>query len=210
MIFPVRYLIAVLAISGIMVSYICRYNISVAIVAMVKKQDAIFNATLNSSVVVEPLYGHSGGEFEWNEATQGIVLGAYYYGYTIFQIFGGRMTEIFGAKWVFAISMFISGFVNIISPIAAHHSSIMFIACRAILGASQSAVFPAAYGLFCKWMHENERGAFLAMLNVGGSVGIILSSLMSGYLCKGDFLNGWPAVFYVSGSLNYRMHLKMH
>ncbi|RWS00598.1 membrane transporter-like protein [Dinothrombium tinctorium] len=168
---------------------------------MVKKPHAIYNITKKGTTTIHktPSYGHHGGEFEWNEATQGVVLGAFYYGYMIFQIFGGRFTELFGAKWILGAAMFVSCFVNLIGPIAARKSVTLFITSRAILGVAQSVIFPSSYGLFCKWIPETERGTFLAMLNVGGSIGIILSSSISGFLCSTDFLDGWPAVFYVTG-----------
>jgi MFS family permease len=39
------------------------------------------------------------GEFDWDPETQGIILGAFYYGYAMSQPFGGVLAERYGGKW---------------------------------------------------------------------------------------------------------------
>ena len=45
------------------------------------------------------------GEFIWDSVVQSQIIGSFYYGYIVTQIPGGRLSELFGAKKVLAISM---------------------------------------------------------------------------------------------------------
>ena len=51
------------------------------------------------------------------------------------------------------------------------------------------------------WVPHNERSTALALLNVGGSIGAVLTMPLSGYLSEHGFAGGWPSVFYVFGGL---------
>lgn len=42
----------------------------------------------------------------------------------------------------------------------------------------------------------------LSFTSIGGLVGSIVVSTLSGYLCKHNFAGGWPGVFYVTGAIN--------
>merc|ERR1712158_70908 len=56
------------------------------------------------------------GRFDWDNITQGHLLGAIYYGYIIGNLFGGFCVDIFGAKLIMSICMLISGIIQMISP----------------------------------------------------------------------------------------------
>lgn len=40
------------------------------------------------------------GPFVWNEPLQGLILSAYFWGYMVSLLPGGRMAELLSAKWV--------------------------------------------------------------------------------------------------------------
>lgn len=77
------------------------------------------------------------GEFVWSPNLQGVILGAFYYGYCITQIPGGRMSEIYSAKWVYGIGTFITALLTLVTPLAArwHYGVLIFI--RALEGLAQ-------------------------------------------------------------------------
>lgn len=115
-----------------------RVNLSVAIVAMVNNT-AIPKANISVSDVC-PVTNSSNdvipkdGEFVWDEATQGIVLGSFFYGYVLTQVPGGRLAEVFGGKKVFGVGVLMTAIFTFLSPIAAYINFDLFIAVRILEG----------------------------------------------------------------------------
>lgn len=68
---------------------------------------------------------------------------------------------------------------------------------RFVMGLCQSAFFPAAYVLFCRWLPERERSVLLPIMFIGSNMGSISTYIMSSYLISSA--QGWPSVFYLSG-----------
>ncbi|KAF8787045.1 Sialin like protein [Argiope bruennichi] len=151
----VRYLFALNGMLGFLIVYALRVNISVAIVAMVN-QTAIAASSANNlsskecpSPTASNDFSNSShnsdikdGEFIWSSQMQGIVLGAFYYGYVISQIPGGRLAELFSAKWVFGLSTLITSFLTLLTPWAAWKGVGFLIGIRAIEGFAQGVTFP--------------------------------------------------------------------
>lgn len=75
--------------------------------------------------------------FEWDERTQGHILGAYYYGYILTNILGGRLAERVGSRLVVLLGMLLSSVLSLVSPLAAHLSTGVFIGVRLVQGVAQ-------------------------------------------------------------------------
>ncbi|XP_050732817.1 sialin-like isoform X5 [Eriocheir sinensis] len=92
-------------------------------------------------VLMVVLTGHSTVyimiRFEWDEKAQGHVLGAFYYGYFLTNILGGRLAERVGSKPVILVGMLLSSLLSLVSPLAAHLSTGMFIGVRLVQGFAQ-------------------------------------------------------------------------
>lgn len=69
------------------------------------------------------------GEFDWDTYTQGIILGAFFYGYVITQLPGGRIAEVLGAKWMFGLGVFLTAVLTLAIPVAsrAHYGGLIAI-----------------------------------------------------------------------------------
>ncbi|OTF76661.1 hypothetical protein BLA29_012537, partial [Euroglyphus maynei] len=135
--------------------------------------------------------------FDWNQKTQGIILGAFFYGYFALQIVGGRLAELFGPRILCSLGLFISGIINILTPLLSNHYGLL-ITSRVILGAFQASVFPSCYALTARWIPDHERSTINSMAYIGGNFGSIIASILAGYLSRHGFAGGWPSVFYVS------------
>ena len=61
----------------------------------------------------------SSGGFDWDAKEQGMVLGAFYYGYIFTMLPGGYLAERYGAKWVIFMTVSLASVCSILSPIAA-------------------------------------------------------------------------------------------
>ncbi len=79
---------------SVFICYIDRVNISVAIIPMAK-------------------------EFGWSMQTQGIVLSAFFAGYLLLQIVGGRLADRFGGKMVLAVGVLAWSLFTLLTPPAA-------------------------------------------------------------------------------------------
>lgn len=121
--------------------YSLRVNLSVAIVAMAKRDNtsdipvnnecpASNHSTFNSSA---NLYEET-GEFDWDEKTKGVILGAFFYGYILTQIAGGRFAELFGGKWLLGGGVFCTSIFTFLLPFAARWNFSALIATRVIAG----------------------------------------------------------------------------
>jgi MFS family permease len=74
------------------------------------------------------------GPFNWDETTQGYVLGSFFYGYVVTQIPGGRLAELFGGKWIFGAGILVTSVFTLLTPLAANLSFYALIAVRVIEG----------------------------------------------------------------------------
>ena len=99
-----------MAFFGFFSSYLLRQGLSVAIVAMVN-QTAVANEQIVVTNVTEeqcprdPELQYEDGEFTWNRNQQGIVLAAFYYGYTFTQVY---IRNISGSRSPYTASSFLN------------------------------------------------------------------------------------------------------
>jgi MFS family permease len=65
---------------------------------------------------------------------QGVVLGAYFYGYIVTSLIAGQLTDWIGARWLIGTAILISGVLNLIIPVCAQWSVYAVIAVRILCG----------------------------------------------------------------------------
>jgi MFS transporter, ACS family, solute carrier family 17 (sodium-dependent inorganic phosphate cotransporter), other len=101
-------------------AYTMRICLNVAITEMVVKYP-VQNTTLSSdqfcSVDGDSEGSLGGGEFEWSEQLQGVILGAFFYGYVITHIPGGILSEKFGGKYTLGLGILSTAIFTIITPV---------------------------------------------------------------------------------------------
>lgn len=154
----------------------------------------IFLTTKNSFKI--PLISQE--KFHWDQTEQGHILGAFFYGYILFQIPGARMAESVGAKWIIMAASAGSAVISLAFPLSTQLNSIyLLMVLRFVMGLCQSAFFPAAYVIFCRWLPERERSVLLPIMFIGSNMGSISTYILSSYLISSAY--GWPSVFYLSG-----------
>ncbi|EDV47235.1 putative inorganic phosphate cotransporter isoform X1 [Drosophila erecta] len=206
-----RHIFGLMGFLGFAVVYAMRVNLSVAIVAMVN-QTAIPHS--NSSVIDTdtcplPVPHHNGsdpnpqkeGEFVWDEATQGLVLGSFFYGYVLTQVPGGRMAELYGGKKIYGYGVLITAIFTLITPLAAHWDLPLLVLVRILEGMGEGVTYPAMHAMLAQWIPPLERNKFAAIVYAGSNIGTVISMPLAGWLCSLDFLGGWPSAFYIFGLL---------
>lgn len=155
----VRHIMAMLALSSIVLANLNRQAFNQALVSMIKPisenpaqlTDAggfqngteqslgttvlpdpnQLDTTIEPARMAEPDFDD---RFEWTGAQIGTLQAAFSYGYAPFMIAGGRMSELYGAKWVVFASGFGSALCCILSPFLADSNYILLVASRVIMG----------------------------------------------------------------------------
>lgn len=137
----------------------------------------------------------------WDEATQGIVLGSFFYGYVLTQIPGGRMAEILGGKYIYGFGVLITAIFTLLTPIAAYWSFPALVLVRILEGMGEGVTFPAMHAMLARWVPPLERSKYGAFIYAGVNFGTVISLPLSGWLCSLDYMGGWPLAFYIFGVL---------
>lgn len=134
--------------------------------------------------------------FMWTMQQQNTLLGGFYYSYSFLMVLGGRMAEIYGAKYVILLSVAGSALINLATPWMARTNFTLLVISRVLMGAIQSGVFPGVYALIAKWLNMSETSIFAPLIKMSLRLGMVLGSMMPGLVA------GWPNVFYVTGTLS--------
>ncbi|GIY03566.1 hypothetical protein CEXT_105031 [Caerostris extrusa] len=130
---------------------------------------------------------------------QGVILGSFYYGYSISQIPGARLAEIYSGKWIFGFGIFISALLTFLIPEAAKFHTTALIVVRALQGLAQGVTFPALYNLLGRWTLEEEKTLIESFVVNGINVGTVIGLPLAAKLTNSSWFGGWPAAFYVIG-----------
>lgn len=199
-----RYVLIILGFFGLANVYGMRVNLNVALVAMVN-HTAVQENTVPSDCPLPSAGGNEtsavlkDGPFAWDPVAQGVVLGAFFYGYIVTPIPGGRMAERFGAKWLFGLGTLFTGLLSLAIPSAAYAGQGYLVAVRVLQGIGEGVTYPAIEAQVAHWIPVNQRATAVSLIHTGGFFGVAVGMYISGLLSSTDFLGGWPSVFYVFG-----------
>lgn len=208
-----RRVLIFLACIGAVCVYAMRVNMNVVIVSMVNHA-AVKVETRESNCKVPTASRDDGisasnstalkdGPFSWSPKTQGVILGAFFWGYIITPIPGGFIAEKFGGKWLFGFGVLFTGVLGMLIPfVTTTYGHLGLIGIRALQGFFEGVTYPALEALLAFWIPENERCFAITCVHQGGFMGVVIGMLVSGKLAASEFLGGWPAVFYVFGALS--------
>lgn len=170
---PERYKLVALSVLAAFICYIDRVNISVAVIAMQE-------------------------QYAWTETQKGLVLSSFFVGYMLFMAPAGWLANRYGGKTVLGLAVFWWSLWTVLTPPAAEMSFGALIAARILMGLGESAMFPAVYNLYGRWVPVAERSRAVALLIGGIPLGTMFAVLTTGWIVE---RHGWPMVFYVFGGL---------
>ena len=86
-------------------------------------------------------YLYQDGEFDWNEKTQSVILGSFFWGYIITNLIGGRIAELVGGKKVYGFGILLTSVLTFLTPMAARSSLPLFLALRVAIGFGEVCYF---------------------------------------------------------------------
>ncbi|KAK9502974.1 hypothetical protein O3M35_011645 [Rhynocoris fuscipes] len=185
--------------------YIQRFCLSLAITEMVathklhpSKIDP-YACPLDTVITTNGTVHKFGGEFAWDESTQGLILSAFFWGYVVMQLPGGLLAEKFGGKYTLEAGMLTSTICTLLTPFVARAGgAIGLTILRFVLGLGQGPLYPSLNVLMAHWAPPLERGRMGALIFAGAMIGNVISMALSGFLI---YHGGWTTVFYVFGFL---------
>ncbi|XP_062616836.1 sialin-like [Saccostrea cucullata] len=211
---------------GFFFLYAQRVNLSIAIVCMVRAELAAANTIYQSNITnisiydiltenvtkssliegppsvarkcpVPPASKTEEGEFTWDKALQGGILGAFFWGYTVMQIPSGVLSERFGSRRIIFAGMTLVSVLTLLTPVLARGSPYLLIITRALIGIGEATMYPGAQVFWAKWSPPHERSRLVAFAFGGTQLGNALAFPISSLLCE---YGGWPSIFYFLGS----------
>ncbi|XP_030644777.1 sialin [Chanos chanos] len=202
----VRYNLATLMFLGFAVVYGLRVNLSVAMVAMVNGTSV--KPISNSSVGTEcPVHAHNfdnssqeqddgNPQYDWSPQTQGMLLGAFFFGYLFTQVPGGYLSGHFGGRIFLGGGVLGTAVLTLLTPLAAQLGAKWLFALRALEGFGEGVTFPAMAAMWGRWAPPLERARLMTFSGAGGNFGAFVAFPLTGFICHSW---GWPAVFYCCG-----------
>ncbi|XP_049826833.1 sialin isoform X2 [Aethina tumida] len=192
--------------------YMIRVNMSILIIAMVEpgktSESKIFvpecarisNIT-NESIMISPVpdkftsLPNYGPRYEWNKKLQGLILGSYFWGFTITGIPGGALAEKFGPSKIIMISFLVAGGLTLLGPLTASWHPMALIVSRFLIGLFGGVVYPCLHNLVAKWVPAQEKGKFMGAL-LGGAMGTVATWPYLGAVIE---RYGWNWGFFSNG-----------
>jgi ACS family D-galactonate transporter-like MFS transporter len=164
-----RWMVVSLLVSGVVVNYIDRGNLSVAAVD-----------------VMQELGVNSGG--------MGVLLSSFFWTYAIFQIPCGYLLDRFGLRNTYAIAFLLWSLASASIGLAQSFEQILTL--RLILGAGEAIVTPASLAYIRQNFSDRERGLPTAVFVGGMMLGPAIGTLVGGYLLEAI---GWRSLFIWTG-----------
>lgn len=136
-------------------------------------------------------------ELHFGPELVGVILSAFFWGYTVMQIHSGWVADRFGPGKTILGSGLLWGLFQVLTGFL--HSSTAFMAIRALLGASEAPIYPASTKLQSIWLTKNERTRGAAIVDAGSPLGTAIGGpLIVAFL---SWFGGWRGALVGAGIL---------
>lgn len=112
-------------------------------------------------------------EFGFSLETSGLILGAFYWGYTAFNIPGGWLGDWLGPRR--ALTLIVIWWSAFTALTTAMTGALSFIVCRFLFGAGEAGAFPIATRSLSRWMLTSERGWAQGLTHAGSRLGAAIT-----------------------------------
>jgi MFS transporter, ACS family, hexuronate transporter len=135
-------------------------------------------------------------DFHWTNSDYAKIVIAFRIAYTIGQTLFGRLLDRMGTRRGLTLTVIWYSLASMLTSLAMGLRS--FILLRFLLGAGESANWPAATKAVSEWFPKHERGWAVALFDSGSSIGGAVASVLVLWLY---FHFGWRAAFVIPGVL---------
>ena len=165
----VRYYILALIFVNVVINYMDRSNISVAISAIDR-------------------------EFKFSTIETGLILSAFGWTYVAFQIPGGMMIDKFGPRLLYTFSLISWSIVTLLQSFAKGFISLFGL--RLATGIFEAPAFPTNNQVVTSCVPDNERASAIGVYTSGQFLGL---AFLTPVLTAIQYYFGWRSLFIVTG-----------
>lgn len=127
----------------------------------------------------------------------GLVFSAFAYPYVIFTMFGGALSDRFGARWTLTIAAIIWGSATLLTGLTTTLAAMLF--ARGLLGFGEGATFPIATRAMCDWLPAEKRAFAQGITHSCSRLGTALTPPLVAWLIA---LITWRGSFFVLGVIS--------
>lgn len=157
---------------------------------------AAYMITYMDRVVISSAAPKIREEFGFSLETMGLILGAFRWGYSFFQIPGGWLGDRFGPRRALTlIVLWWSAFTSLTAVMA---GAVSMGICRFLFGVGEAGAFPIATRSLSRWMLPAERGWAQGVTHAGSRLGAAFTPPIVAWMILGY---GWRMPFLVFGCM---------
>jgi ACS family hexuronate transporter-like MFS transporter len=138
-------------------------------------------------------------EYDWNNEQFALIVIAFRVSYSVGQTISGRIIDRIGTRKGLTITVVWYSLAAMATSFAVGLRSFAFF--RFLLGAGESANWPAATKAVSEWFPKKERGWAVALFDSGSSIGGAIAPLLVIGLYK--YFGGWRPAFVITGTLGF-------
>jgi ACS family hexuronate transporter-like MFS transporter len=138
-------------------------------------------------------------QYQWNNQQFATIVIAFRVAYSIGQTVAGRLIDRVGTRKGLTLTVIWYSIAAMLTSLAVGLRSFAFF--RFLLGAGESANWPAATKAVSEWFPERERGWAVALFDSGSSIGGAIAPLLVIGLYK--YFGGWRPAFVITGTLGF-------
>jgi len=138
-------------------------------------------------------------QYQWNNQHFATIVIAFRVAYSIGQTVAGRFIDRIGTRKGLTITVIWYSIAAMLTSFAVGLRSFAFF--RFLLGAGESANWPAATKAVSEWFPKKERGWAVALFDSGSSIGGAIAPLLVIALYK--YFGGWRPAFVITGTLGF-------
>lgn len=132
-----------------------------------------------------------------DQATKGLILSTFFYGYAVSQVPGGMAAQKIGGRRVLLLSFLIWSVTCALMPLDAKRVSILVVS-RLLVGVAQGFIFPSIHTVLAQWVPPHERSRSVSLTTSGMYLGAAGGMLLLPSLVK---FKGPQSVFSVEAGL---------
>src|ERR1044071_5190317 len=136
-------------------------------------------------------------QYQWNNQNFAEIVIAFRVAYSIGQTLAGRLIDRIGTRKGLTITVIWYSIAAMLTSLAGGLRSFAFF--RFLLGAGESANWPAATKAVAEWFPKKERGWAVALFDSGSSIGGAIAPVLVIGLYK--YFGGWQPAFIIIGTL---------
>ncbi|XP_076545097.1 putative inorganic phosphate cotransporter isoform X2 [Osmia lignaria lignaria] len=205
---PQRWIFAIMGFLAVFNAYAMRVCLSITITEMVRASEIttkpnngtcqMMGNDLDDNADSKP---SNAKQYEWDERTQGIILSSFYWGYVITHLPGGMLSEKFGGKYSLGLGILATAVFTLLTPLVVDLGEApALIIVRVLMGLCEGTTYPALNAMLAQWTPPQERSMIGSLVFAGAQLGTVFANSLSGIILHYSTV-GWPAVFYVFGSV---------